>query len=111
MDLLFQGGPCSGSMLNFIGINLGQRLTRQTLGQAQMRTAQPGKPQHCAPEWKGLGSGKGLLKMLTDDVTAEEKTQRPGKHFRKNVRDGGSEGCRKDVGLRNLCGFTDWYCI
>ena len=24
---------------------------------------------------KGLGSGKGLLKMLTDDVTAEEKTQ------------------------------------
>lgn len=48
-----------------------------------MRTAQPGKPQHCAPEWKGLGSGKGLLKMLTDDVTAEEKTQRPGKHFTK----------------------------
>eukprot|EP00438_Fugacium_kawagutii_P011677 Skav209452 [mRNA] locus=scaffold2695:73810:89392:+ [translate_table: standard] len=44
--------------------------------QAQMRTAQPGKPGHCASEWKGLGSGKGLLKMLTDDVTAEEKTQK-----------------------------------
>ena len=27
---------------------------------------------------KGLGSGKGLLKMLTDDVTAEEKTQTLG---------------------------------
>eukprot|EP00435_Cladocopium_sp_Y103_P070217 s1005_g34.t2 len=44
--------------------------------QAQMRTAQPGKPGYCAAEWKGLGSGKGLLKMLTDDVTAEEKTQK-----------------------------------
>jgi len=71
-------------MLNFVGINL--ELTRQSLGQAQMRTAQPGKPQHCAPEWKGLGSGKGLLKMLTDDVTAEEKTQRPGKTFHKKCQ-------------------------
>jgi len=44
--------------------------------QAQMRTSQPGKPQCCAHEWKGMGSGKGLLKMLTDDVTAEERTQK-----------------------------------
>ena len=66
-----------------------------------MRTAQPGKPGYCAAEWKGLGSGKGLLKMLTDDVTAEEKTQRPGfLCFYRSQRWEMKKGW-EDVGLNN----------
>jgi len=44
--------------------------------QGKMRTYQPGKPQCCADEWKGMGSGAFMLKMLTDDVTSEQKTER-----------------------------------
>mmetsp|Transcript_48060 Transcript_48060/g.104909 ORF Transcript_48060/g.104909 Transcript_48060/m.104909 type:complete len:216 (-) Transcript_48060:115-762(-) len=44
--------------------------------QGKMRTSQPGKPQCCAQEWKGLGSGASMLKMLTDDITPEQKTER-----------------------------------
>lgn len=74
---LVEGGPSSYSKQQLQApLRVKTAPTPGSKRQAQMRTAQPGKPQHCAPEWKGLGSGKGLLKMLTDDVTAEEKTQK-----------------------------------
>jgi len=44
--------------------------------QAAMRISQPGRPEHCAEEWKGLGSAKGYLKMLTDEVTPEQTTEK-----------------------------------
>lgn len=53
--------------------------TEPTFGskrQSKLRMSQPGKPQHCAQEWKGQGSGTVYLKMITDDLSAEQKTQR-----------------------------------
>mmetsp|Transcript_2897 Transcript_2897/g.7349 ORF Transcript_2897/g.7349 Transcript_2897/m.7349 type:complete len:221 (-) Transcript_2897:55-717(-) len=44
--------------------------------QGKLRTTQPGKPQCCAHEWKGLNSGAHVLKMLTDDVSAEQATEK-----------------------------------
>ncbi|CAJ1361066.1 unnamed protein product [Effrenium voratum] len=43
--------------------------------QAQLRCPQPGR-NYVPSEWKGVGSGAGLLKMLTDDITPEGKTQK-----------------------------------
>lgn len=46
--------------------------------QMKMRCSQPGKPMMaCAAEWKGMGSGISMLKMLTDngDVSDDKKTQ------------------------------------
>mmetsp|Transcript_58929 Transcript_58929/g.140661 ORF Transcript_58929/g.140661 Transcript_58929/m.140661 type:complete len:220 (-) Transcript_58929:138-797(-) len=44
--------------------------------QGKLRTSQPGKPQCCAQEWKGMSSGANVLKALTDDVTAEQATEK-----------------------------------
>merc|ERR1719203_1258882 len=44
--------------------------------QGKIRTMQPGKPQACADEWKGMGSGAHTLKMIADGATDEEKTER-----------------------------------
>mmetsp|Transcript_118130 Transcript_118130/g.329388 ORF Transcript_118130/g.329388 Transcript_118130/m.329388 type:complete len:217 (-) Transcript_118130:71-721(-) len=44
--------------------------------QGKLRNVQPGNAQHCALEWRGLGSGAGYLKMLTDDISPEQKTER-----------------------------------
>lgn len=44
--------------------------------QKKLHCSQPGKPEHCAQEWKGMGSGACYLKMLTDNITEEEKTDR-----------------------------------
>mmetsp|Transcript_23056 Transcript_23056/g.41645 ORF Transcript_23056/g.41645 Transcript_23056/m.41645 type:complete len:257 (+) Transcript_23056:75-845(+) len=44
--------------------------------QAAMRISQPGRPEHCAEEWKGLGSAKGILKSIADEVTPEQQTEK-----------------------------------
>eukprot|EP00933_Yihiella_yeosuensis_P053927 TRINITY_DN5224_c0_g1_i6.p1 TRINITY_DN5224_c0_g1~~TRINITY_DN5224_c0_g1_i6.p1 ORF type:complete len:249 (-),score=61.84 TRINITY_DN5224_c0_g1_i6:342-1010(-) len=67
--------------------------------QCAFKVAQPGKPQHCADEWKGMGSGAGILKMITDDVTPKEKTERLLEQYSKLPR--GKEKKREWVsGLR-----------
>mmetsp|Transcript_118242 Transcript_118242/g.335346 ORF Transcript_118242/g.335346 Transcript_118242/m.335346 type:complete len:217 (-) Transcript_118242:370-1020(-) len=50
--------------------------TAGSKNQKNKHCSQPGKPEHCAQEWKGCGSGGAFLKMLTDNITAEEKTDR-----------------------------------
>jgi len=44
--------------------------------QGKMRTFEPGKLGHCANEWKGMGSAHSFLKMITDDVTPQQQTER-----------------------------------
>mmetsp|Transcript_58501 Transcript_58501/g.131819 ORF Transcript_58501/g.131819 Transcript_58501/m.131819 type:complete len:229 (+) Transcript_58501:94-780(+) len=44
--------------------------------QGKMRNMQPGKPEHCAHEWKGMGSGRHYLLMIEDGATDEMKTEK-----------------------------------
>mmetsp|Transcript_49423 Transcript_49423/g.105219 ORF Transcript_49423/g.105219 Transcript_49423/m.105219 type:complete len:213 (-) Transcript_49423:353-991(-) len=43
--------------------------------QGKLRTGQPGKPQHCADEWKGQKSGSHFLKALCDEAPQEQKIE------------------------------------
>ncbi|CAK8991505.1 unnamed protein product [Durusdinium trenchii] len=76
---LVEGGPSGGYSKQQVQAPMARVKTAPTFGskrQGRMRTAQPGSGPYCPQEWKGMGSGQALLKMLTDDITAEEKTQK-----------------------------------
>lgn len=76
---LVQGGRSGGYSKQQLQAPMARARTAPTPGskrQAQMRISQPGRPEHCAEEWKGLGSGGRFLKMLEDGITEEEKTQK-----------------------------------
>ncbi|CAE8600290.1 unnamed protein product [Polarella glacialis] len=52
--------------------------TAPTAGSIRSRTMgcmQPGHLTFCAQEWKGMGTGLGMLKMLCDDATPEQRVQ------------------------------------
>mmetsp|Transcript_96329 Transcript_96329/g.241513 ORF Transcript_96329/g.241513 Transcript_96329/m.241513 type:complete len:216 (+) Transcript_96329:98-745(+) len=83
-DSLVEGGPSRGGAAGGGAFSKQQaqapmprEKTAPTAGskrQGKLRTAQPGNVNMCAHEWKGMGSGGHVLKMLEDGMTDEQKT-------------------------------------
>jgi len=75
---IVQGAP-SGYSKQQLQAPMARQKTMPTPGskrQAGMGISHPGRPEHCAEEWKGLGSAKAFRAMIKDEVTPEQTTEK-----------------------------------
>mmetsp|Transcript_16342 Transcript_16342/g.57091 ORF Transcript_16342/g.57091 Transcript_16342/m.57091 type:complete len:266 (+) Transcript_16342:80-877(+) len=76
---LVLGGPSGGAASKQQAqAPMARQKTAPTAGstrQSKLGNIQPGGPEHCAHEWKGMRSGAYVLKMICDGVTDEQKTK------------------------------------